>query len=85
MSAPVVVRTVTHREKNDRGQRFGHVGYIQHRAPAKRARYGGKPFASWARLTIDGIETGCAERFETYDTRAEAAQHARYAAGRLDR
>jgi hypothetical protein len=35
MSAPVIVRTVTHREKNDRGQRFGHVGYIQRRSNEK--------------------------------------------------
>jgi hypothetical protein len=45
------------------------------------ARYGGKRFASWARLTIDGIETGCAERFETYDRAADARSHAEYAAG----
>ena len=83
MSAPVVVRTVTHRERNDRGQRFGHVGYVQRRTNQKIARYGGKRFASWARLTIDGIETGCAERFETFARQAEARKHAEYAAGRL--
>lgn len=82
MSAPIAVRTVTHREQNDRGQRFGHVAYVQRRAPAKMARYGGKRFAAWARLTIDGIETGCAERFETYDREADARKHAIYAAGR---
>lgn len=82
MSAPVPVRTVTHREANDRGQRFGHVGYVQRRASAKMARYGGKRFAAWARLTIDGIETGCAERFDTFAREADARKHAVYAASR---
>jgi hypothetical protein len=82
MSAPIVVRTTTHRECNDRGQRFGHVGYVQRRTNRKMARYGGRRFAAWARLTVDGIETGCAERFQTFDREKSARRHAAYAAGR---
>jgi hypothetical protein len=80
MAAPTIVAKTTHRTSNSHGQRFGHVGYVQRRTTEKMARYGGKRFASWARLTVEGIETGCAERFETYDHEAEAVAHARYAA-----
>lgn len=82
MSDPIKVREVAHRTFDKQGRRLGHVGYIQRRAPSKVHRNGGAMWASWARLTTDGIETGTPERYESYKTEDEARAHAEYAAGR---
>lgn len=76
----IKVLEVTHRNRDAQGRRFGHIGYIKRRTPTEMAKYGGGRFAAWARLTKDGIEVSAPQRFETYDTEAEARLHAKYAA-----
>ncbi len=76
----IKVLEVTHRDRDDKGRRFGHIGYIKKRTPTEIARYGGKRFAAWARLTKAGVECSAPQRFETYDTEDEARLHAKYAA-----
>jgi hypothetical protein len=78
---PIAVRTVEHRTRDTEGRRLGHVGYVQRRSNEKMARFGGKRFAAWAQLTRDGSAAGSPERFETFDTAAEARARATYAAG----
>lgn len=81
MSAPRIVKEVRHRERGPEGQVLGHIGLVQRRSTEKMRRYSGRRFASWSRRTVDGVVRGGPERFETYDTEAEAISHACYAAG----
>lgn len=83
MSAPVLVKVVDHRERDQKERKLGHHAYVQERTPASIRRYGGRRYAVWARRTVDGQETGTPERFETYDSDGEAMAHALYAAGRV--
>lgn len=80
-----IIKTITHRERDSQGRRLGHHAYIKRRSDAEMAKFGGKRFASFARKTRDGVASGPAEKFETYDTRREAVAHALYAAGKLYR
>jgi hypothetical protein len=81
LSAPKIVKTVQHRVRDSEGRALGHVGVVQRRNAARLKKYGGRRFASWARRTLDGEVTGTPERYETYDTEAEALAHAAYSAG----
>lgn len=85
MATAKIVATVQHRETDALGRRLGHVAYVKCRTAEEIATYGGEKYASWARLTRDGVETGPAEKFETYADRRTAVKHAEYAAGRLFR
>lgn len=85
MATAKIVATVQHRETDVLGRRLGHVAYVKTRTAEEMAKYGGLKFASWARLTRDGVETGPAEKFETYASRDAAVRHAEYAAGKLYR
>jgi hypothetical protein len=79
---PAVVCTVTHRTFDKKNRKYGHVGIVQYRPPEKVKANGGKAYASWAYLTLDGVPTNRPERFESFDTEEEAVAHAKYAASR---
>lgn len=75
---------VKHRGKDERGRVVAHIGYIKRRTPEECSRYGGRPFAGFAIRLLDGVASGGAERFDTYDSADEAIGHARYAASRAE-
>jgi hypothetical protein len=81
--APVAFKVTTHREKGPKKEKLGHVGYVQERTDVSMRLFGGKRWAAWARRTVNGIETGTPERFDTYEAESEAQAHAVYAASKV--